>query len=240
MLEHLIDPILSAVYPQECRSCSESVEKRALGVACGSCWIKTRIFNGGETLCAKCGAFLHASPSLGEAYCRRCDMQSYEKAFAAGLYENALAATVLQLKTVPHLSSAASEHLLNTFRTAAVENIDLIVPVPLSKRRFHERGFNQAEVLAKIIKRSSGIQVDSGSLLRTIHTAAHRAGMDAKARERTVHKAFAVKRKHFIESKNILLIDDVFTTGSTVSACAKVLKQNGAAKVFVLTLARAH
>ena len=167
-------------------------------------------------------------------------MQSYERAAAAGLYEKALAATILKLKTVPHLSSKAAEHLKHTFHSSQFPNIGIIIPVPLSKRRFHERGFNQAEVIAKIIERSSGIPVDNASLQRTIHTAAHRAGMDAKARERTVQKAFAVKRKNLIEGHDILLVDDVFTTGSTVSACAKVLKQNGAGKVFVLTLARAH
>jgi ComF family protein len=166
-------------------------------------------------------------------------MQSYERAAAVGLYEKALAVTVLQLKTIPHLSSKAAEHLKDTFRSSQI-NADLIVPVPLSKRRRHERGFNQAEVLAQIVKKSSGIPVDAASLLRTVHTAAHRAGMDAKARERTVKNAFVVKRKNLIEGKNILIIDDVFTTGSTVSACAKVLKKNGAGKVFVLTLARAH
>lgn len=235
----MFDQLLSIFYPQACENCSENVEKRSFGVACGDCWTATRIFSGTETLCTKCGAFLHNAPSNNESYCRKCDMQSYERASAVGLYEKALAATILNLKTVPHLSSKAAEHLKETFRSSQI-NVGLIVPVPLSKRRHHERGFNQAEVLAQIVKHSSGIPVDDASLVRTVHTAAHRAGMDAKAREKTVKNAFVVKRKNLIEGKDILLIDDVFTTGSTVSACAKVLKQNGVGKVFVLTLARAH
>ncbi len=236
----MLDQLLSIFYPQTCEHCSQSVEHRKLGVACGNCWANTRIFSGVETLCSKCGAFLNNSPSNNESYCRKCDLQSYERAFAAGLYEKALAATIIHLKTVPYLSTVGAEHLINTFHSSNIENIDLIIPVPLSKRRFHERGYNQAEVLAKVIKRSINIPVDSASLLRTVHTAAHRVGMDAKAREKTVQKAFAVKRKNLIENKNILLVDDVFTTGSTVSACGKVLKQNGAGKVYVLTLARAY
>jgi ComF family protein len=166
-------------------------------------------------------------------------MQSYERASAVGLYEKALAVTILHLKTVPYLSSKAAELLKDKFRSSQI-NAGLIIPVPLSKRRRYERGFNQAEVLAQVIKNSSGIPVDASSLMRTIHTAAHRAGMDAKAREKTVQNAFVVKRKNLIEGRDILLVDDVFTTGSTVSACSKVLKQNGAGKVLVLTLARAH
>jgi competence protein ComFC len=102
-----------------------------------------------------------------------------------------------------------------------------------------ERGFNQAEVLTQFLSKKTSIEADDKSLVREIHTPMHRAAMDKKAREATVKNAFAVTRKHFIESKKILLIDDVFTSGATVSSCAKVLKKNGAAKVYVMTIARA-
>ena len=75
-------------------------------------------------------------------------------------------------------------------------------------------------------------------MTRTIHTPMHRAGMDAKGRALTVEKAFAVTRPKLIAGKNILLVDDVLTSGATISACAKILKKNGARKVFVLTVAR--
>ena len=116
---------------------------------------------------------------------------------------------------------------------------DLIIPIPLSKRRKLERGFNQAEIIAAEIARTTGIPVDALSLARKLHTRIHRVGMDQKARELTVKNAFEVLRPKLIQGRNILLVDDVFTSGATSSYCAKVLKKNGAGKVNVFTLARA-
>jgi len=110
--------------------------------------------------------------------------------------------------------------------------------VPLSKKRRLERGFNQAEVLAKILAKQTCIKLDEKSLVRKIHTPMHRAAMDNKAREMSVKNAFEVKRPKFIEGERILLIDDVFTSGATASNCAKTLKDKSAKSVNVLTIAR--
>lgn len=83
------------------------------------------------------------------------------------------------------------------------------------------------------------IEVDALSLTRKINTPIHRVGMDQRARELTVMKAFDVVRPKLIAGKNILLIDDVLTSGETASECARILKKNGAAGVCVFTLARA-
>src|SRR5260370_1334885 len=124
-------------------------------------------------------------------------------------------------------------------RIADIGNSDLIVPIPLSKQRKQERGFNQAEIIAAELSRVSGIPVDASSLIRKFHTPIHRMGMDQKAREITVKNVFEVVRPRLIAGKNILLVDDVFTSGATASFCAKVLKKNGAVKVNVFILARA-
>ncbi|WP_211626963.1 phosphoribosyltransferase family protein [Leptolyngbya sp. 7M] len=113
------------------------------------------------------------------------------------------------------------------------------MPVPLSRERRFERGFNQAEVIAKVVARTLNISMDAKSLTRTAHTLAHRAGMDSKARANTVEKAFRVVREGFVKEKRVLLVDDVLTTGSTVSACARELRRSGAGSVTVFTIARA-
>jgi ComF family protein len=123
----------------------------------------------------------------------------------------------------------------DTFET----KVTLIIPVPLSKRRRFERGFNQAAMLGRILSRASTIPMDEFSLVRKIHTQKHRAAMDSKKREITVRKAFEVKRPKMIDGQHILLVDDILTSGATASYCAKALKKNGAASVNVLTLARA-
>jgi len=102
-----------------------------------------------------------------------------------------------------------------------------------------ERGFNQAAVLARVLANQTQIMLDEQTLVRKIHTPMHRATMDSKAREAIVKDAFEVKRQNFVKGENILLVDDVFTSGATVSNCAKILKDKGAEQVYVLTVARA-
>jgi predicted amidophosphoribosyltransferase len=101
------------------------------------------------------------------------------------------------------------------------------------------RGFNQASIIAHALSKSLGLPVDEVSLLRVSGTEQYRAGLDAKGRQDTVAGAFQVRHSRLVADEDILLIDDVFTTGATVSACAEALGQAGAKSVFVLTIARA-
>ena len=239
MLAKIYDSLLAVVYPQSCRVCGNSVENSADGIACRECWRKTRLFTGKEILCHKCSAYLSDSDAPVITFCHQCDEHFYDAARAAGKYENALAAAVVELKTQSFIAVKLRKSFIEAFYSSDFHDADLIIPVPLSEKRFLERGFNQAATLATIIARETGIKLDEKSFVRQIHTPMHRAGMDKKAREMTVKNAFAVKRAKFIKDKKILLVDDVFTSGSTVSNCAATLKKAGASKVYVLTLARA-
>jgi len=113
-----------------------------------------------------------------------------------------------------------------------------MVPVPLHPQREKERGFNQAAVLACALSHRTGRPVAENCLIRLAHTERHRAGMDAQARRESVQNAFALVTPRTIAGESILLIDDVFTTGATISACAAVLQAAGAKEVLALTLAR--
>src|SRR5215218_10218051 len=104
MLQKIYDSLLTLAYPQICHVCSESVETSADGVACRKCWLKTRIFSGRETLCAKCSAFLQAETVNFQSLCHKCDEHFYDAAAAVGLYENALAAAVIHLKQEPFVA----------------------------------------------------------------------------------------------------------------------------------------
>ncbi|HSP61716.1 MAG TPA: phosphoribosyltransferase family protein, partial [Pyrinomonadaceae bacterium] len=120
-----------------------------------------------------------------------------------------------------------------------VNSADLIIAVPLHPGRERERGFNQAALLARELSRLSKLPLDEHSVVRRVQTERHRAGMDSRARRESVAGAFTVRPAEAIAAKRVLLIDDVFTTGATVSACAAVLHAAGAEEVFVLTIARA-
>jgi ComF family protein len=240
--DRVLDAMLTLVYPHVCIVCSrESVEARKNGVACDECWHKTRIFSGEETVCWKCGVLAHvgiAEEERTQVFCRRCDEDSYDVARAAGVYEGALRASVLSLKKAQHVSSRLANLIFETYKREPHNRATRIVPVPLHAERLKERGFNQAAVLANSLARLARLPTDESGVVRVVHTTRHRVGMDAKARRESVQDAFKVISPRLIENEKILLIDDVFTTGATVSACAEALKKSGAAQVFVLTVAR--
>lgn len=235
----IYDSFLTLIYPQSCQICLNSVEKQADGYACSKCWEETNIFCKNETLCNKCGAFLLDSPTNIETFCRRCNDDVYEKAIAIGKYEKALLVTILNLKHTAYVPKTLSDLFYNTFQTSSFQDTDIIIPVPLSTKRLIERDFNQAELLAENLARQTGLAYDKTSLQRKVHTEKRRAGMDRKSRLESVKNAYEVVRPRLINGKKVLLIDDVFASGATVSNCAKALKKAGAGKVYVLTVARA-
>jgi ComF family protein len=239
MLQKIYDSLLTLAYPQVCHVCNESVETAAGGVVCQKCWQTARFFSKNETRCAKCSAFLQEKSANFQTFCHRCDEHFYDAARAVGFYENALAAAVLNLKREPFVAKTLKNLFISAFENSPFQDATVLFPVPLSKKRFLERGFNQAETLAEILATSFALRIDRQSLARKIHTPVHRAAMDRRARELTVENAFEVTRPKLVRGEKILLVDDVFTSGATASACAQALKKKGADKVFVLTVARA-
>ena len=233
------DSLFSLLYPQQCRVCCSQVESHGDGVACAACWASTRLFNGSEMLCDKCGAYLGDRAAPIPVLCRKCDDHHYERATAAGVYENALAATIVSLKNTPTFTRRLRTTLSAAIKLNIVRDADLIIPIPLSAGRRIERGFNQADLIADAVSSLIGVPIDSHSLARKVHTPIHRMGMDQKARELSVKTAFEVVRPKLLAGKNILLVDDVLTSGATASSCAKALKKSGAGNVNVFTLARA-
>ena len=241
-LSHLYDAALALVYPQACAACGASVESRHDGVACASCWQTTRVFAEDDTLCWKCGAFTAAAVTKARRKtirCGKCDDEAFDGARACGSYEGALRASILWLKREPHVAARLARLLVAAQQREPLNSANLIIPVPLHAERERERGFNQALLLARALARLSSLPLDEHSVVRRVHTSRHRAGMDAKARRKSVADAFAVRHPKLVAGQRVLLVDDVFTTGATVSACAAALKEAGAEEVFVLTVARA-
>lgn len=238
----LYDAALALVYPQACAVCGGSVESRHDGVACAGCWNATHVFADDDTLCWKCGAFTRANVSEDRRKsirCGQCDEDSFTAARACGFYEGALRAAVIELKREPHVTPRLARLMLAALQREPINSADLIIPVPLHPSRERERGFNQAALLARELSRLSKRPYDEHSVVRRVPTRRHRAGMDSRARRESVSNAFAVRHPDSIKGRRVLLIDDVFTTGATVSACAAVLTAAGAESVFVLTIARA-
>ena len=199
------------------------------------------MFSGTEAVCWKCGL-----PSLGSVpadkreavRCRRCDQDAFTAARACGVYEGALRASILQLKREPRLCRKLREQLVRMQQQAPLNQATRIVPVPLHAEREKDRGFNQATLIGRELSRATSLPLDEVSLVRVKNVRRHRAGMDAKGRRDTVADAFRVTHPALVAGERVLLVDDVFTTGATVSSCATALLDAGATDVFVLTIAR--
>lgn len=122
-------------------------------------------------------------------------------------------------------------------RLPPLDSVDLIIPVPLHSERLRQREFNQSLLLADNIGRHLDIPVAYSNLIRVIPTPAQTT-LSRKSRLKNLRRAFAIRHPEAVVSRRILLIDDVFTTGTTVNECAKTLRKAGSGDVFVMTLGR--
>jgi len=115
----------------------------------------------------------------------------------------------------------------------------LVVPVPLHSRKLRQRGFNQSELIARsaLKKQSAGLVLNAGVLRRCRETQSQ-IGLSRHQRRENIRGAFAVVKPDEVSGREILVVDDVFTTGTTVSECARILRRAGASKVYVATVAR--
>jgi len=172
--------------------------------------------------------------------CAECEKQIKPAVDAVGLYEGVLKTAILKLKFKGKktLAEPLGKLMAEFLKVSLQEKIDLIIPVPLHENRLKSRGFNQSELLAEVIAERIGIPFESKALVRSRDT---RPQFDLKINERlkNVEGAFAIKDPAKIRGKLILLIDDILTTGATARECRKVLKESGAERVHIFTLAKA-
>ena len=202
-----------------------------------------------EAICSICGERLAEGQSFydqGETRCGLCRRAEpiFVKATAYGSYEGGLRELIHLLK-YEHVGPAAG--VLGRMLADAIANLQglfsgevMVVPVPLHRGKFRQRGFNQAEEIAgKALKRldSSSFALAANVLERRRETQSQ-IGLSRHQRRENMRGAFAVARPELIREREILVVDDVFTTGTTVSECARVLRRAGASKVFVATVAR--
>lgn len=235
----IIDKLLEVIYPSGiyCISCGSMIDSSRDYALCDDClnefhWV-------GEKTCAKCGKILEADYKHELCYdCREFDHE-FDKGFTCvwyGLLERGVLMDY-KYRGKPYIGRKLGEIMYDRMELEDVV-YDLIVPVPMHRRRQIERGYNQAQVMAAEMAKRKGVTCASELLVRTRETAAMK-GLGSFDRRENLKNAFAVspKNHYTIRGKAILLVDDIYTTGSTLDACSRVLKDAGASAVYVLTFA---
>jgi len=255
LLRELADSFFALLFPTACSLCDEELTSSGWVGICQACWRELQPWTG--SACGRCGIPFPSDLTLqSDRLCAECRRGEYEFDLARsyGIYAGKLRTVILQLKFVrrERLGRHLGELLLSSglsINEVEREVPRVLVPVPLHRSRQRERGFNQAELLARglarALKRSAGggparrvLRVET-HCLRRLRPTVPQTGLRPRARQENVRGVFAVTSPERVRDRVVWLIDDVMTTGATASACASALKGAGARQVVVLTLARA-
>jgi ComF family protein len=236
MLQGMVD----IIFPSRCPTCQTLLQDRRNVSFCSTC--ATRIKTIRQPLCPVCGLPFPREEGSNHL-CGDCLLspKAFIAARAVGFYEATLLEAIHLFKYQGQsalgeiLGRRMAEHDYPDFQ---ISTCTLIIPVPLHVKRLRERGFNQSLILAKAIARQYAIPLDFTSLKRHIYTQPQ-VSLGKMDRQANVRGAFVMKKPGHLAGEKILLVDDVYTTGSTLNECARILVKNGAAEVAVLTLARA-
>jgi ComF family protein len=227
--------VLEFFLPRMCLFCGAAVGEAAAVAVCPEC--QGRIEWVASPLCACCGRVFGGRDGA-DRVCGDCQAEPppFTRARAAVLYEGPATEAITGFKFGRRLAylPVMQSWLRQPLCLDLVEAADLLTPVPLHPKRVKARGFNQSLLLAQAFPEAS---LAREAVVRRRYTAPQ-VGLNPKERRDNVRGAFAVPEPALVEGKNVLLIDDLFTTGATVKECARVLRKAGARGVQVLTVAR--
>ena len=225
---HIFEPLLDFVFPNYCILCETRLQQGE-AIVCLNCWLRQPVLT-------------QASTKLDNRSSVAVDTWYVEESFAVWQFQG-------EMQRIIHAFKYAQWHGLSSIMGLAMggavlnspllSTADLILPVPLHKVRYRERGYNQSSLLACCAARICNISVNEKILTRTRHTSIQ-ARLSSKERLKNVLNAFSVKTPEDVRNKKIILVDDVLTTGVTINECARVLIESGASHVYALTAARVY
>jgi ComF family protein len=230
-----VDALVSVALAPQCAACGRVLDTPSRGAVCTDCW--SAIVSFLPPLCRRCGDPLPSwrTISVESETCARCRRvpSALSACRAIGPYEGSLRTILHALKYRGRRSLATPlGRLIKQHGERILENADVVVPVPLHWRRQWRRGFNQAEEMA------AGLGLPVAHVLRRTRATASQADLPAARRHANVHGAFSLRRRVCVSGLRLVLVDDVCTTGATLEACARVLRNAGAADVGAVTAAR--
>ena len=253
VLASAADALVSVFFPGDCRLCEQLLTRANCIPICDECLALFRPLC--ENICKICGQPLETfagpaaseqSPPQGarerEGICGVCQLSTYafDRARSYALYNAGLIRAIVMLKfeRIQPLGEWFAERLVEVARREESLAADVVVPVPLHRQRERERGYNQADLIAKPLARRLKLPYRPNALVRK-RPRPDTHILTFRERWESVRGAFATQNCSQVDNLRVLLVDDVLTTGATLDACAKVLRQAGAKSVIGLTVARA-
>ncbi len=238
-LFQLKNDLLDFVYPQSCPICKEPLDREEKEV-CENCWRNLAILP--YPFCPYCKMFFEEEEAEHEHRCvspNRFEDQMNFAVRSLGTFDDHYKTLIHRLKyehKIPlgkRLAQRLGEQLT---QDKDFINCDLVIPVPLHKSRQRQRGFNQSEILAEGVSQVTKIPLATKILMRKKNTK-DQTHLDIQQRKENVKGAFAVTQPEMVMGKNVILVDDVITTGATLNECVRMLLDIGAKRVFAVTLA---
>lgn len=209
-IKNVIDIMLKVVYPQKCIFCKEVIN-----------------FNEDNFMCKNCDTEINYITTDKEP---SISVFEYNEITKYSIYR-------LKYFNKPYYSKYFAKLMYLKLSKLNYKNYDLIVNVPMHLKKKKKRGYDQAELLAIELSKLSNIKTEKNCLIRIKNTIAQ-SKISLEERKENVEGIFKVKDKDIVKNKNILLIDDIYTTGNTIYQCAKELKNAGANNICIFTLAK--
>ena len=240
----LAQGLFATLFPSDCRLCATPLTNISGLPVCPSCLLDMAPIAGAT--CEICGERLGIGPSvLPSKPCPACQESRphFTKAAAYGAYDGGLRELIHLLKYERVAPAAA---VLGRMLGDAIQKLSisadsiLVVPVPLHSSKRRERGFNQATLIARAALNRNAFPIAefSGDVLERTRPTVSQIGLTRPQRVENIRGAFRVRHPSKVSGRNVLLVDDVLTTGTTVSECARILRKAGAQNVWVATVAR--
>lgn len=232
-MRNIIQNLLAYFMPPYCILCgNDGFENRDL---CKACYLE---LPKNTPRCYQCASDFHELHLNGLCADCRVNPPAFDETLAPFLHRRAIRHLIIQLKFHRHHPSARLlGNLMADYLQKTAELPDCIIPVPLHKNRYRERGFNQSIEIARILSKRLNVPLDLHSCTRHRDTA-HQVGLNAEQRNENIKNAFSVSPT--LQAKHVALIDDVMTTGSTVHELAAALKMAGCLRVQVWVCAKAR
>lgn len=211
----LLNKIINELYPKKC-------------IICGKLY--------SDEICNKCYKTLEIL-----AKTEKYENKSFNEHTYLFKYEGKIRKLIIDYKfnDKAYLSNFFTKIIIKNEKICRkIKSYDIIIPVPIHKKRKNERGYNQSELIAKkITENINELQLITNSIIKEKNTVAQ-STLTKEQRKQNVKQVYKLINKEKIQNKKIILLDDIYTTGSTAEECSRILKQNGAKEILVLTIAK--